>query len=44
VIVGIEDQTVIDKILWHLQAKGALPSPAELLPSTQASPNSDWFA
>ncbi|MCP3882548.1 MAG: IS91 family transposase, partial [Sulfitobacter sp.] len=40
----IEDQSVIDKILQHLQAKGALPPPPELLPATRASPTSDWFA
>ncbi|MEJ2619409.1 MAG: hypothetical protein P8163_03940, partial [Candidatus Thiodiazotropha sp.] len=39
---SIEDQAVIDKILNHLQAKGALPPP-ELLPATRASLDSDWF-
>ena len=44
VIASIEDQAVIDRILGHLQAKGALPPPPELLPATRASPVSDWFA
>lgn len=44
VIVCIEDQAVIDKILDHLMKKGALPPPPELLPATRASPDSDWFA
>ncbi|MCU7850017.1 MAG: hypothetical protein KZQ89_18910 [Candidatus Thiodiazotropha sp. (ex Lucinoma kastoroae)] len=44
VIACIEDQAVIDKILQHLQAKGVLPPPTELLPETRASPTSDWFA
>jgi hypothetical protein len=44
VIACIQDQAVIDKILQHLQAMGALPPPTELLPATQASPTSDWFA
>jgi hypothetical protein len=35
-IASIEDQVVIDKILNHLQAKGALPP--ELMPATRASP------
>jgi hypothetical protein len=39
----IEDQAVIDKILNHLQAKGALPPPPELMPATRASPISGWF-
>jgi hypothetical protein len=43
VIASIEDQAVIDKILQHLQAKGALPPPIELLPATRASPDVDWF-
>jgi hypothetical protein len=43
VIAGIEDQAVIDKILQHLQAKGALPPAPDLLPATRASPTSDWF-
>jgi hypothetical protein len=38
VIASIEDQAVIDKILQHLQAKGALPPPPDLLPATRASP------
>jgi len=41
VIASIEDQAVIDKILNHLQAKGVLPPPPELLPATRASPSSD---
>ena len=44
VIASIEDQAVIDKILQHLQARGALPPPPELLPATRASPDFDWFA
>jgi ribosomal protein S27E len=44
VIACIEDQAVIDKILRHLQAKGALPPPPDLLPAARASPYSDWFA
>jgi hypothetical protein len=43
VIASIEDQAVIDKILQHLQAKGALPPPPDLLPATRASPTSGWF-
>lgn len=44
VIASIEDQSIIDKILNHLQTKGLLPPPPELLPATRASPDSDWFA
>jgi hypothetical protein len=33
VIASIEDQAVIDKILQHLQAKGALSPPIALLPA-----------
>lgn len=33
-----EDLPVIDKILRHLQAKGALPPPPDLLPAARASP------
>jgi hypothetical protein len=44
VIASIEDQAVIDKILNHLQAKGVLPPPPELLPATRASLDSDRFA
>ncbi|MCW4222743.1 MAG: hypothetical protein N0E44_23025 [Candidatus Thiodiazotropha lotti] len=43
-IARIEDQAVIDKVLNRLQAKGALPSPSDLLPATRASPESDCFA
>jgi hypothetical protein len=43
VIASIEDRTVIDKILQHLQAKGALPPPNELLPAARASTTSDWL-
>jgi hypothetical protein len=43
VIAWIEDPVVIDKILNHLQAKGALPPPPKLLPTTRASPNTAWF-
>jgi hypothetical protein len=42
-IASIEDQMVIDKILQHFQARGALPPPIELLPAAWASPTSDWF-
>jgi hypothetical protein len=44
VIASIEDQPIIDKILNHLQAKGVLLPPPELLPATRASPDSGWFA
>ncbi|MES9815836.1 MAG: hypothetical protein ABW155_04240 [Candidatus Thiodiazotropha sp.] len=44
VMACIEDQSVTDKILNHLQAKGALPPPPGLLPAARASPNSGWFA
>ena len=44
VIACIDDQSVIDKILNHLQAKGDLPPPPELLPATRASPQLGWFA
>jgi hypothetical protein len=44
VIASIEDQPVIDKILKHLQAKGVLPPPPELLPADRSSPSSDWFS
>jgi hypothetical protein len=44
IIASIEDQAVIDKILHHLQAKGALPAPPDLLPATRAPPTLDWFA
>jgi Putative transposase len=44
VIASIEDQAVIDKILRHLHAKGALLLPTDLLPEIRASPDSDWFA
>ena len=43
VIASIEDEAVIEKILQHLQAKGALPPAPDLLPATRASPTSDWF-
>ena len=43
VIASIEDQAVINKILNHLQAKGELSPPPELLPDSRASPSSDWF-
>jgi hypothetical protein len=43
VIACIEDQVVIDEILQHLQAKGVLPPPAELLPVARASPQADWL-
>ena len=44
IVYRIEDQPIIDKILNHLQAKGALPPLPELLPATRASPESGWFA
>jgi ribosomal protein S27E len=44
VIASIEDKVVIDKILQHLQTKGILPSPPELLPAARASPHVEWFA
>jgi hypothetical protein len=44
IIASIEDQAVIDKILRHLQAKGILEQPPELLPAARASPESSWFA
>ena len=44
VIVSIEEQAVIDKILNPHMKKGALPPPPELLAATRASPDSDWFA
>jgi hypothetical protein len=44
IIASIEDRAVIDKILYHLQAKGILEHPAELLPAARASPDSDWLA
>ncbi|MCP4091782.1 MAG: hypothetical protein GY746_18610 [Gammaproteobacteria bacterium] len=43
VIACIEGQPVIDKILKHLQAKGVLTPPPDLLPATRASPDADWF-
>lgn len=43
VIACIENQVVIDKILQHLQDKGALASPPELLPAKRAPPQADWF-
>jgi hypothetical protein len=44
VIACIEGQSVIDKTLNHLEAKGALPPPPDLLSAARASPNSGWFA
>jgi hypothetical protein len=44
IIAYIEDQAVIDRILQYSQSKGILPKPAELLPATRASPDSDRFA
>jgi hypothetical protein len=43
IIASIKDRAVIDKILNHLQTKGALPPPPELMPATRASPISGWF-
>ena len=43
VIACIEDQAVIDKILKHLQAQGALLPPLDLLPAARASPFADVF-
>jgi hypothetical protein len=34
----IEDQVVIDKILFHLEEKGNLPSTLDTLPETRAPP------
>jgi hypothetical protein len=34
----IEDQVVIDKILFHLEKKGNLPSTPDTLPETRAPP------
>jgi hypothetical protein len=42
VITSIKDQSIIDKLLKHLQDKGALSPPPELLPATRASPPADW--
>lgn len=44
VIACIEDQLVIDKILQHLQTKGELQPPTDLLPATRASPAPVWSA
>jgi hypothetical protein len=44
IIASIEDQAVIDKILHHLKAKGALTPQPDLLPVTRAPPTLDWFA
>jgi hypothetical protein len=44
IIACIEDQAVIDTILQHLQAKGALPPPIKSLPAARVSPTTDWFA
>jgi hypothetical protein len=44
VIASIEDQAVIDKILQHLQARGALPPPPKLLQAKRSSPDFDWLA
>lgn len=44
IIASIEDQAVIDKSLYHLQAKGILEHPSELLPAARISPDSDWLA
>jgi hypothetical protein len=38
VIACIEDQVVIDKILFHLEKKGNLPSTPDTLPETRAPP------
>ena len=38
VIACIEDQQVIDKILFHLRKKDGLPSPPDVLPETRAPP------
>jgi hypothetical protein len=43
-MASIEDQAVIDKILHHLQAKGALEQPSKLLPTAWAWPESNWFS
>jgi hypothetical protein len=38
VIAYIEDQVVIDKILFHLEKKGNLPSTPDTLPETRTLP------
>jgi hypothetical protein len=43
-IASIENQVVINKILQHLQAKGALPPPPDLLAAMCALPTLGWFA
>jgi hypothetical protein len=44
IIASIEEQAVIDKILHHLQAKGIIEHPPELLPAARASLESNCFA
>jgi hypothetical protein len=44
VIACIKDESVIDKILYNLQTKGALPPPTELPPAARASPSLGGFA
>ncbi len=44
VIARVEEQAVIDEILTHLQAQGALPPPPEWLPVARAPRDLDWFA
>ncbi len=43
VIACIEDQTVIDKILSHLEKKGTLSSLPNVLPETRAPPPVNLF-
>jgi hypothetical protein len=38
VLACMEDQPVNEKILKHLQSKGAVPLPSDLLPAARASP------
>ncbi len=43
VIVYIEDQQVIDKVLSHLRKKDRLPLYLDPLPNTRASPQTSLF-
>jgi hypothetical protein len=52
VVVSLADTTTLyfmdvlvqaRSILQHLQAKGALPPPPDLLPATRAPLTLDWF-
>ena len=44
VVAFTEHQAVNGKVLKHLQDKGALLPPPDLLPAARASPTSEWFA